>query len=192
VAPCVFSGNGCFFATEDTEKHGRTRSNTQIFPTFRLSVFPTFFQFKNSLTYAPKTTCHMIKFSDIKIGDYVLAEYDGKMWEGEVVRLNGDEKQVCVQTDVQEFWFSTDQLHPLPLNEDALLKLSFAKQPNEDGSVKYMKGSFRLVTPQSGDFSKIEMWYREDRRHHPDVHYVHQLQNHYLDMTKIHLTRDPM
>lgn len=134
----------------------------------------------------------MIKFSDIKIGDYVLAEYDGKMWEGEVVRLNGDEKQVCVQTDVQEFWFSTDHLHPLPLNEDALLKLSFAKQPNEDGSVKFMKGSFRLVTPQSGDFSKIEMWYREDRRHHPDVHYVHQLQNHYLDMTKIHLTRDPM
>lgn len=134
----------------------------------------------------------MIKFSDIKMGDYVLAEYDGKMWEGEVVRLNGDEKQVCVQTDVQQFWFSTDQLHPLPLNEDALLKLSFAKQPNEDGSVKYMKGSFRLVTPQSNDFSKIEMWYREDRRHHPDVHYVHQLQNHYLDMTKIHLTRDPM
>jgi hypothetical protein len=134
----------------------------------------------------------MIKFSDIKIGDYVLAEYEGKMWEGEVVRLNGDEKQVCVQTAVQEFWFSTDQLHPLPLNEDALLKLSFAKQPNDDGSVKYMKGSFRLVTPQSGDFSKIEMWYREDRRHHPDVHYVHQLQNHYLNMTKIHLTRDPI
>ena len=134
----------------------------------------------------------MIKFNDIKIGDYVLAEYDGKMWEGEVVRLNGDEKQVCVQTTVQEFWFSTEHLHPIPLNEDALSKLSFAKQPNEDGSVKYMKGSFRLVTPQSGDFSKIEMWYREDRRHHPDVHYVHQLQNHYLDMTKIHLTRDPM
>lgn len=134
----------------------------------------------------------MIKFSDIKIGDYVLAEYEGKTWEGEVVRLNGDEKQVCVQTDVQEFWFSTDHLHPLPLNEDALMKLSFTKQPNDDGSVKYMKGSFRLVTPQSGDFSKIEMWYREDRRHHPDVHYVHQLQNHYLDMTKIHLTRDPM
>lgn len=134
----------------------------------------------------------MIKFSDIKIGDYVMAEYDGKMWEGEVVRLNGDEKQVCVQTDVQEFWFTTDHLHPLPLNDDALAKLNFAKQPNDDGSVKYMKGSFRLVTPQPNDFSKIEMWYREDRRHHPDVHYVHQLQNHYLDMTKIHLTRDPM
>ena len=134
----------------------------------------------------------MIKFSELKIGDYVIAEFEGSRREGEVVRLNGDEKQVCVQTDVQEFWSSTDHLHPLPLDEDALLKLSFARQPNDDGSVKYMKGSFRLVTPHAGDFSKIEMWYREDRRHHPGVHFVHQLQNHYLDMTKIHLTRDPM
>lgn len=134
----------------------------------------------------------MIKFSDIKIGDYVMAEYEGKMWEGEVVRLNGDEKQICVQTDVQEFWFSQDQLHPIPLNEDTLMKLSFAKQPNDDGSVKYMKGSFRIVTPKAGDFSQMEMWYREDRRHNPNVHFVHQLQNHYLDMTKIHLTSSPM
>jgi hypothetical protein len=134
----------------------------------------------------------MIKFSDIKIGDYLLAEYDGKMWEGEVVRLNGDEKQVCVKTDVQDFWFSTDQLHPIPLNEDVLMKLNFTKQPSDDGSVKYLKGSFRIVTPNAGDFSKMEMWYREDRRHNPDVHFVHQLQNQYHDMTKIHLTSEPM
>lgn len=134
----------------------------------------------------------MIKFSDIKIGDYLRAEYDGKMWEGEVVRLNGDEKQVCVQTEVQEFWFSTDHLYPIELTEEQVLKLGFQKQDNEDGSAKYMKGSFRIVTPVNGDFSHMEMWYREDRRHNPDVHYVHQLQNQYLDMTKIHLTSDPM
>jgi hypothetical protein len=135
----------------------------------------------------------MIKFSDIKIGDYLQAEYEGKLREGEVLRLNGDEKQVCVQTDEQEFWYSTDHLFPLELTEEALLRLSFQKQVNEaDGSVKYMKGSFRLVTPVAGDFSQIEIWYREDRRHNPDVHYVHQLQNQYLDMTKIHLTSEPM
>jgi hypothetical protein len=134
----------------------------------------------------------MIKFNDIRIGDYLRAEYEGKMWDGEVVRLNGDEKQVCVQTDVQEFCFSTDHLYPIDLSEDALLKLSFQKQANDDGSVKYLKGSFRIVTPVAGDFSQMEIWYREDRRHNPDVHYVHQLQNQYLDMTKIHLTGDPM
>lgn len=134
----------------------------------------------------------MIKFSDIKIGDYVQAEFEGKKWEGEVTRLNGDEKQVEVTTEVQPFWYETDALYPIPLNEESLLKLGFHKHLNEDGSVKYMKGSFRLVTPVAGDFSKIEMWYREDRRHHPNVHFVHELQNHYLDMTKIHLTDAPM
>ena len=134
----------------------------------------------------------MIKFNDIKIGDYLLAEYEGKMWEGEVVNLNGDEKQVCVATDVQEFWFETDHLFPIELSEDALLKLNFQKHANDDGSVKYMKGSFRIVTPIAGDFSHMEMWYREDKRHNPDVHFVHQLQNQYMDMTKIHLTDEPM
>ena len=134
----------------------------------------------------------MIKFNDIKIGDYMMGEFEGKMWEGEVTRLNGDEKQVCLLTSVQEFWFSTDHLHPIPLDENALLNLNFSKQEGEDGSVKYSKGAFRLVAPKAGDFSSIEMWYREDRRHHPNVHFVHQLQNQYLDMVKVHLTRAPM
>lgn len=132
----------------------------------------------------------MIQFNDIKVGDFLKAEYEGKLWDGAVTLLNGDEKQVCVQTEVQDFWFETDKLQPIPLNEDELLKLNFTKQDGEDGSTKYLKGSFRLVTPITGDFSHFEMWYREDRRHNPDVHYVHQLQNHYLDMTKVHLTRE--
>jgi hypothetical protein len=134
----------------------------------------------------------MIKFSDIKIGDYMMAEYEGKMWQGEVSRLNGDEKQVCITTEVQDFWFSTDHLHPIPLSDEQMLKLNFTKQENEDGSVKYMKGAFRILLPQKGDFSHFEMWYREDKRHNPDVHYVHQLQNMYASMTKVHLTSEPM
>ncbi len=134
----------------------------------------------------------MIKFNDIKIGDYVRAEYEGKTWEGEVTRLNGDEKQVEVTTEVQSFWFETDKLHPIVLNDEILLKLGFKKLVNEDGSVKYMKGSFRIVLPVADDFSRMEMWYREDRRHNPNVHHVHQLQNQYFDMTKIHLTDEPM
>ncbi|MDI9363322.1 MAG: hypothetical protein QM541_00120 [Flavobacterium sp.] len=132
----------------------------------------------------------MIKFNDIKIGDFVQAEYEGQLSTGEVINLNGDEKQVCVLTDVQEFWFDTEHLHPIVLDDAALLDLGFSKEPNVDGSAKYKKGSFRIVTPVDGDFSKMEMWYREDKRHNPNVHYVHQLQNQYLDMTKIHLTKE--
>jgi hypothetical protein len=134
----------------------------------------------------------MIKFNELKIGDYVITDYEGNLLEGEVTRLNGDEKQIEVETSVQAFWYDEEHVHPIPLSDEQLTKLSFTKQVNDDGSTKYMKGSFRIVLPHSGDFSKMEMWYREDKRHNPDVHFVHQLQNHYLDMVKIHLTRNPM
>jgi len=134
----------------------------------------------------------MIKFSELKIGDYVIGEYEGKQWSGQVTRLNGDEKQVCVETEVQEFWFEPAHLYPIPIDDESLADLQFKKEEYPDGSVKYSKGSFRLVLPKKGDFSVVEMWYREDRRHHPDVHYIHQLQNHYLQMTKIHLTNEVM
>lgn len=134
----------------------------------------------------------MIKFNEIQVGDYVIAEYEGQKWEGQVTRLNGDEKQVCVETDVQEFWFAPEHLYPIPITDDALLSLNFTREDLSDGAVKYKKGSFRLMAPKKDDFSSFEMWYREDRRHHPDVHYIHQLQNHYLQMTKIHLTKGVM
>ncbi|HEX6914367.1 MAG TPA: hypothetical protein VF145_03960 [Chitinophagaceae bacterium] len=132
----------------------------------------------------------MVKFHDIKIGDYLMGEFEGKMWQGEVVRLNGEDKQVCLETDVQEFWFEPEHLYPIPLTDEALRNLSFTREDQEDGSLKYKKGSFRLVIPAKDDFSHIDMWYREDRRHNPDIHYVHQLQNAYLQMTKVHLTRE--
>lgn len=132
----------------------------------------------------------MIKFNDIKVGDFLNAQYEDKTWPGEVTHLNRDEKQVCVQTSVQEFWFAPEDLQPIELNEQELLNLHFTKQPNDDGSVKYSKGAFRIVTPHANDFSHFEMWYREDVRHNPQIKYVHQLQNQYLDMTKTHLTRE--
>ena len=55
----------------------------------------------------------MIKFQDIKVGDYLLAEQDGITWSGEVTNLNGDEKEICVDNGVQEFWFKPEELKPL-------------------------------------------------------------------------------
>jgi hypothetical protein len=130
----------------------------------------------------------MIKFQDLKKGDYVLAEQDGSTWAGEVSNLNGDEKEVCVDNGVQGFWFKPEQLSPLPLDEAQLLKLNFQKEQLEDGSVKYKKGAFRILLPKDDHFSQFDIWYREEKRHilHPIS--VHQLQNHYLEMTKVHLT----
>lgn len=130
----------------------------------------------------------MIKFSDLKKGDYVLAETDGQAWQGEVTSFNFDEKQVAVYNGIQDFWFESEDLYPLPLDEEQLLKLKFRKQVNDDGSVKYMKGAFRIQTPTQDDFTNFELWYRDEHRHMLNPIYVHQLQNHYLQMTKVHLT----
>ncbi|MEP7111528.1 MAG: hypothetical protein ABI760_26270 [Ferruginibacter sp.] len=127
----------------------------------------------------------MIKFHEIKVGDYLIADNDGDKRIGEVTDLNGDEKQVCVDTSDQEFWYETSQLSPIPLDEEHLLNLKFNKEEHEDGTVKYLKGAFRILLPAKGDFTKMEIWYRDERRHilHPIS--VHQLQNHFHEMTKV-------
>ena len=130
----------------------------------------------------------MIKFHELKAGDYVLAEYDGKITQGEVTDLNRDEKEVCVDVGVQEFWFKPEQLKPLPLDDDQLRKLNFQRVENEDGSVKYLKGAFRIQIPARDNFSRFEIWYRDETRQIMHQIGVHDLQNHYLDMTKVHLT----
>jgi hypothetical protein len=132
----------------------------------------------------------MIKYNELKTGDIVLAEYDGNWREGEVVDLNGDEKQVCVQIgDLAEFWFEPSQLRPIMLDEAQLFRLGFQKQQNEDGSTKYLHGAFRVLLQQPNDFSGFEMWYREDKRHITHPLTVHEFQNRYFDMTKVHLDK---
>jgi hypothetical protein len=132
----------------------------------------------------------MIKFNEIRIGDYVIADNEGDKHEGEVTNLNGDDKQVCVDTG-QEFWYETEQLSGIPLDEDQLLRLKFHKQENEDGSVKYMKGAFRILIPKKNDFSNFEIWYRDEKRLITHPIYVHNLQNHFYEMTKVHLNDEP-
>ncbi|MBC7849632.1 MAG: hypothetical protein H7Y31_07845 [Chitinophagaceae bacterium] len=132
----------------------------------------------------------MIKFSEIKPGDIVMAEFEGEKKQGIVKNINREDKEICIETGVQEFWFTADHLYPIPLDESQLLMLGFHSQTATDGSVKYMKDSFRLVIPKAGDFSHIDMWWREDRRHVNQPFYVHDLQNHHYDMTKVELNSE--
>lgn len=129
----------------------------------------------------------MIQFHEIKVGDYLIADNDGDKKQGEVTNLNGNEKQVCVDNGVQEFWYETNQLSAIPLDDEQLTKLKFHKQENEDGTVKYMKGAFRMLLHGKDDFSNFEVWYRDEHRKITHPIHVHQLQNHFHDMTKVHL-----
>ncbi len=130
----------------------------------------------------------MIRFNELKPGDLVIAEYEGEKWEGIVKDVNREEKEVCVETPVQEFWFTPEHLYPIPLSDEQLQKLGFTKSENGN-EVKYMKDSFRLLVPVKGDFSNIEIWWREDRRTLNRRISVHELQNHYYEMTKVELNQ---
>ncbi|MEO9209804.1 MAG: hypothetical protein ABI208_01830 [Ginsengibacter sp.] len=130
----------------------------------------------------------MIKFSDLKQGDYVLATNDGQSWRGEVKDFNNDEKQICINNGTQDFWFKSENLFPIILDDTSLLKLNFKKVVNEDSTVKYMKDAFRILIPKAEDFSRFEIWYRDEKRQIMEPIFLHQLQNHYLDMTKVYLT----
>ena len=129
----------------------------------------------------------MLKFQNIKVGDYLMADNDGDVLKGEVTNLKHGENQVCMNIGVQEFWYEMEQLKAIPLNEEELLNLKFTKQTNGDGTVKYSKGAFRLLLPADGNFSKMEIWYRDEHRHITHPINVHELQNHFYEMTKVHL-----
>lgn len=130
----------------------------------------------------------MLKITHLKPGDIIMVNYENIEREGTVVKTSPEENQALVDNGVQEFWYSPEEMTAIPLDENQLLKLGFTKEEAE-GSVKYKKDSFRLVTPKKGDFSNVEMWWREDRRHFSFPLGVHELQNLYLDMTKVHLEK---
>lgn len=117
-----------------------------------------------------------------------MADFEGQRSEGEVIGLNEGDKMALVQTSVQDFWYFPDQLFPITLDDNQLMLMGFEKEVFEAG-IKYKKGPFRILLARPGDFSHFEMWYREDRRHIAQPLYVHELQNHYRQMTKVELVR---
>lgn len=131
----------------------------------------------------------MIPFHELRLGDIVLVEFNGQRTEGEVIDKADADRLIKVDNDVQSFWYTPNDLYPIPLDEAQLLKFGFEKQPQPDGSVKYLRGPFRILVPPQGSFAHFEMWYREDRRHILEHISVHQLQNHYHQMTKVDLVR---
>lgn len=140
-------------------------------------------------TYFRIKSIVMIKISDLKEGDVVKILDEGVEREGVVTDVDREENQACVDNGIQDFWYSPDQLHPLPLTEHGLLHiLGFEKEETEDG-VKFKKGAFRLLVHDPGNYTNIDLWYREERRHFNHPLYLHELQNHHLEMTKVPLER---
>jgi hypothetical protein len=133
----------------------------------------------------------MIRLQDVKTGDTVLVKYETDLLEGKVLEVNPEDKQVCVLThEQQEFWYSLEDLYPIPLDETQLLRLRFQKdeaQSSNGSGVVYVRGPFtvRLYKQDGHDFTRLD--YRDEHREIKGLLTVNQLQNHYHGMTNFHL-----
>lgn len=130
----------------------------------------------------------MLKLGELKPGDIISVNDDGVVREGTVVKVSYEDHKALVNNGIQDFWYTTEEMTSIPLDERQLTNLGFTRE-EQNGAVKYKKDSFRLVTPRGGDFSNIEMWWREDRRHFDFPLGVHELQNLHLSMTKVPLQK---
>ena len=130
----------------------------------------------------------MVKISDLKEGDVVRVLEEGVEREGVVVSTSKEENMACINNGIQDFWYTPEQIVPIPLTEAQLLNLGFEKETSDDG-IKYKKGPFRVLVHDPGNYTNLEVWYREDHRHFGHPIYVHELQNHYLQMTKVPLEK---
>lgn len=131
----------------------------------------------------------MVKITDLKEGDIVQVLFEGEERTGTVVEASREENMVCIDNGIQEFWYAPEEIVPVPLTEKQLINtLGFEKEETEEG-IKYKKGPFRILVHDPGNYTNLEVWYREDRRHFNHPLYVHELQNHYLAMTKVPLEK---
>ena len=50
--------------------------------------------------------------------------------------LNHDEKQISVQTEVQDFWYDPADVYPIVLSDEEMSQLKFTKEVMEDGNFR--------------------------------------------------------
>jgi hypothetical protein len=70
----------------------------------------------------------MLKLGELKAGDIIRVNDDGVEREGAVVEISHEEHQALVDNGIQEFWYSPEDMSPIPVDEHQLLKLGFQKQ----------------------------------------------------------------
>jgi len=132
----------------------------------------------------------MIPIHNLKPGDIVNVDFDGTFTRGSVAEFDRENQQICVITnDDQESWYSPADLSPIILTKEDLEKLQFVPSaPFADGTITYVRGPFSIEVKDPNTLQEITLMYRNEAQrvfHHGLA--LHELQNHYLDMTNVHL-----
>lgn len=131
----------------------------------------------------------MIPFDQIKPGDWVRVNNEGRTEDGEVSHVNRDEGQIGVRLNSEMVvYFDPVDVTGIPLDDEQLNKLRFEREVTPEGFIKYKHGPFRLLIERPADFTHCKMWYRDEKRQINYPLFVHQLQNHYREMVNVELT----
>src|SRR6187549_659979 len=73
-------------------------------------------------------SCYMVKLGQLQPGDIVMVNDEGLMREGTVVQTNAEEHMALIDNGVQEFWYAPQDIFPVALDEEQLLKFGFEKE----------------------------------------------------------------
>ena len=88
----------------------------------------------------------MIPFNEIRKWRLRYSSIRRFRRNGEVIEINRDDKQVCVETDVQESWYEPEDLYPIAISDEEMLKAQLHKRGYERWRGKIKKGE--LVIPK--------------------------------------------
>ncbi|HEU4472341.1 MAG TPA: hypothetical protein VFR58_14715 [Flavisolibacter sp.] len=134
----------------------------------------------------------MVKINELKEGDIVQVLDAGTERLGTVIGISREDGMVNIDNGIQEFWYPLQEIVPVPMTEAHLTgTLGFEREDTAEGT-KYKKGPFRILVHDPGNYTNLDVWYREDRRHFNHPLYLHELQNHHMQMTKVPLERVPV
>lgn len=130
----------------------------------------------------------MLKLSEVKAGDIVIADFEGQHRIGDVLEVSRGDKKARIAHDENEFWYDLNNIYAVPLDDSILTELGFSRLNGNTDGVIYERGPFSLQFVQRGEDRHSLLHYRDETRHVHDLAYLHQLQNHYKGMTNFELT----
>lgn len=129
----------------------------------------------------------MIPLQQISLGNWIQVNLDGQLLAGKVSRKSVERIGVAVEAELG--WFFPDDVFPIPLTEEWLYYFDFkdSVDPELNGTGKaYTHGPFLLHYPDKENEGRIVLSCHgvHDKVLKKPLS-VHELQNHYHEMTKV-------
>lgn len=129
----------------------------------------------------------MIPMHEVSLGNWLQINLDGQLLVGRVERKSVE--RIGVATEAELGWYFPQEVFAIPLTEDWLYYFNFQDSTDSElnGSGRaYTHGPFLLHYPDKGNNAHIILSCHgvHDEEFHKPL-FVHELQNHYHEMTKV-------